>query len=176
MVKIFWWNFQKNCCCFKFSNNIAPTTRFTTPMLDGASYFKTFMMFELLSYPTNYPTTKALDSSCSLTLLICAHEVSMVAITRTTNESKLPWKEWQLKCIVGIPSNNSHSPYMKTLWTPTVKRKMVVDVCYDLDFTFKFLAKLQQCFLAFSMAWQLKHHTQIVQRTLHLFPQKLLVL
>jgi hypothetical protein len=29
----------------------------------------------------------------------------------------------------------------------TVRRKMVVDVCYDLDFTFKFLAKLQQCFL-----------------------------
>jgi hypothetical protein len=59
-------------------------------MLNGAPYFKTSMMFELLSYPTNYPTTKALDSSCSLTLLICAHEVSMVGIARTTNESKWP--------------------------------------------------------------------------------------
>lgn len=71
------------------------------PTVDGASCFKTFMMFELLSHPTNYPTTQALDSSCSLTLLICAHEVSMVAITRTTNENKWPWKEWQSKCIVG---------------------------------------------------------------------------
>jgi hypothetical protein len=34
-------------------------------------------------------------------LLICAHEVSMVTITRTTNECKWPWKEWQSKCIVG---------------------------------------------------------------------------
>lgn len=71
---------QQHCSHYKIHN----------PNVDGAFCFKTFMMFKLLSYPTNYPTTQALDSSCSLTLLICAHEVSMVTITRTTNECKWP--------------------------------------------------------------------------------------
>jgi len=51
--------------------------------LDETSYFKAFMMLELLLYPTKHPTTThTLDLKYKLILLIFEDEFSMVAITR----------------------------------------------------------------------------------------------